>query len=155
MILVIFDIEINGGFTYHEKMIDENHDDVKPTWKEHSESWDKLLQVLIREKVNEKIAPSYVEWAKSLEKFRHGLSLEERTSEDVRAFLDDWKRRFPEDTWKLIHANKAFRLLFQKHLKVSWAPSWPFYTQEYFPQGAHGTGIPRFQRGRTKNRTNP
>jgi integron integrase len=155
IILVMFDIEINGGFTYHEKMLNENHDDVKPTWKQHSESWAKLLQVLIREKVNEKIAPSYVEWAKSLEKFRHGLSLEERTSKDVRAFLDDLKRRFPEDTWKLIHANKALRLLFQKHLKVAWARSWPFYTQEYFPQASPCNGDTPISTGQNQKSDQP
>lgn len=93
--------------------------------KSNYKFWQDFKAIVEQNKVLPKVVEWYLKWAKAFENALPHIPLHERTSNDVKAYLDTLIRRGNLQDWQINQANHSLRLLFEHFLNLEWANPWP------------------------------
>ncbi|RMD62956.1 hypothetical protein D6833_06205, partial [Candidatus Parcubacteria bacterium] len=96
--------------------------------------WQHYHAIVAQKQVSPQVAAWYVRWARAFEHALPGVPLQERTQEDVQAYLQALARQHRYQDWQLEQANDALRLLFAECLTLPWARSWPVMVPKTAPK---------------------
>ena len=91
----------------------------------NAQFWGKYRLSVLKQHVPKKSVVWYLRWVRAFEKALPGISLNERSKENVQDYMDSLVRRNQYKEWQLDQVNDALSILFRECLVVPWAKPWP------------------------------